>query len=175
MYVELLLLTGAGLYYLKRDEMKIRRKWKRIMESQTRFTNNLGKTLRILEIDQTEYGWDIKVEFPYSYTYEHFEKDLSIFKEGLGFDDIETEQWKNICLMRCVDKKEFSEFKPYPLPPNKILIAEGLTEPAIVDMNTYPHMLIGGDTGTGKSRLLFCILTNLIATTNQAKIYLLHT
>lgn len=174
MYVEIMALSAAGLYFLRRDEMKIKRKWSKIIASESRFTNDLGKTLKILEIDQTEYGWDIKIEFPYGYTYDHFEKDLPVFQEGLGFNSIETENWNNICLLRCVNKIEYSEFKPYPLPPNKLLIAEGLNEPIIVDMNTHPHMLIGGDTGTGKSRLLFCILTNLIATTNQAKIYLLQ-
>lgn len=174
MYVELMALSAGAYYWLKSDEIKIKRKWKQIMYSGSWFTNRLGKTIKILEIDKAEYGYDIKVEFPYSYTADDFEKDLPIFKEALHYENIETEYRDNICIMRCVTKKQFSGFRPYPLPPNKLLIAEGLNSPIVVDMNQFPHMLIGGSTGTGKSRLLFCILANLIATTNQTEIHLLQ-
>ncbi|MGK0468951.1 FtsK/SpoIIIE domain-containing protein, partial [Clostridium sp.] len=36
----------------------------------------------------------------------------------------------------------------------------------IIDLNKFPHVLIGGDTGTGKSRLLLAMITNLIYNSN---------
>lgn len=173
-YVEIMGLCAGTYYWLKKDEIKIKRKWKQIMTSGGWFTNKLGKTLKILDIDKTEYGFDIKVELPYSYTVEDLEKDLPIIREAFGYEAIDIKAYKNICTLHCIVKKEFLDFQPHPLFPNKLLIAQGLSEPIIVDMNSFPHVLIGGDVGTGKSRLLFCILTNLIATTNQAEIHLLQ-
>lgn len=174
MFVELALVGGVSLTYLKYEDMKFKRKWKQIINSGGWFTNKLGKSLKLWNIEKTDYGFDLKVELPYSYTFSDLEKDLPIFKEGLGIENIELSQKGNMCYMNCVINKEFSEFAPFPLPPNKLLIAEGLNEKIIVDMNSFPHMLIGGSTGTGKSRLLFCILSNLIATTDQAEIHLLQ-
>lgn len=41
-------------------------------------------------------------------------------------------------------------------------------------MNSFPHMLIGGDTGTGKSRILLLILTNLIKYCSNVELYMLQ-
>jgi S-DNA-T family DNA segregation ATPase FtsK/SpoIIIE len=41
-------------------------------------------------------------------------------------------------------------------------------------MNSFPHCLIGGDTGTGKSRILLLILTNLIKYCSNLELYLLQ-
>lgn len=59
------------------------------------------------------------------------------------------------------------------LPGNKILIVDGLIKTIIVDMNSFPHCLIGGDTGTGKSRILLLILTNLIKYCSYIDLHLL--
>lgn len=47
-------------------------------------------------------------------------------------------------------------------------------KPLLVDMNKFPHMLIGGDTGTGKSKFLMILLTNLIANCNDIDLYLMQ-
>ncbi|GIW49224.1 MAG: hypothetical protein KatS3mg079_700 [Caloramator sp.] len=170
-----LVLTGVAFYLYKNwDKVVIRNKWKQITHSKAEFTNRLEKTLKIWSIERTEYGHIITVELPYSYTVEKLKKDLDIFKEGLHYKSIQIESEKNIVKMYCIKEFKFKEYTPIKLPPNKLLIADGLTGPIIVDMNKFPHMLIGGDTGTGKSRILLLILTNLIMHCDDVEIYLLQ-
>ena len=174
MITEALILGGLSYIHKNRDKILIKRKWKQITFSKDEFTNKLNKTLLIHAIKRTEYGHIIRIELPYSYTLDQLEKDLSIFKEGLHYKSIQLKNENNIVDMYCVKEFKFKDFKPIKLPPNKLLIADGLIESIIVDMNKFPHCLIGGDTGTGKSRILLLILTNLIKYCNNVELYLLQ-
>lgn len=174
MITEALLLGGITYTYKNMDKIRIRRRWKQITYSKSQFTNRLEKTLKIWSIERTEYGHIIKIELPYSYTLIDLESNLDIFKEGLGYKSIQLKNESNIVYMYCVKQFKFKDFSPIRLPANKLLIADGLTKPIIVDMNKFPHMLVGGDTGTGKSRILLLILSNLINWCNNIDIYLLQ-
>ena len=174
MITEGIIITSALYFILNWDRLKIKRRWKEITFSNNKFTNKLGKTLKILDIDNTEYGYKLTIELPYSYTVEDLEKDIDIFREGLHLKSIQIESKNNVVYMHCVALYSFKDYKGIKLPPNKLLIADGLTEPIIVNMNNFPHMLIGGDTGTGKSRLLLLMLTNLIKYNSNVNIHLLQ-
>lgn len=168
-------IAGAGVaLYRNLDKIKLRRKWKEITYSKSEFTNRLEKTLKIWRIDRTPYGYDIITELPYGYTFENLNRDLDIFKEGLHFQSIQLSQINNIVIMNCVAHYKFKDYSPMQLTPNEILIADGLIKPIIVDMNSFPHCLIGGDTGTGKSRILLLIITNLIKYCSNVELYLLQ-
>lgn len=169
------ILIGAGYAtYKNLDKLQIRRKWKQICFSKSEFTNKLGKSLKILQISKTDYGHIIKIELPYSFSFEQLESSLNIFKEGLGYNSIQLEHIGNIVTMYCINNFNFKEYDPIKLTPNKILIGDSVTHPIIVDMNKFPHVLVGGDTGTGKSRILLLILTNLINTCPDVEIYLMQ-
>jgi DNA segregation ATPase FtsK/SpoIIIE-like protein len=169
------IIAGLGLLAIENFyKIRIRLKWRQITHSSTSFTNNLDKTLLIHSIKATEYGNIIRIELPYSYTFTQFEKDLDVFKEGMQYKSIQLEQDNNIVDMYCVKDYKFKDYVPIQLRPNKLLIADGLTQPIIVDMNKFPHVLIGGDTGTGKSRILLLILTNLIKYCDNVDIYMLQ-
>jgi len=174
MIAEILLIGGLYFTNKNKDKMKIRRKWKQITFSKNEFTNRLDKTLKIHHIERTEYGHIITIELPYSYTLEQLQKDLDIFKEGLSYRSIQLKSMSNIVDMYCVKEFNFKDYIPLKLPPHNLLIGDGLIQPIVVDMNKFPHMLIGGDTGTGKSRILLLILTNLIKYCCNVDIYLLQ-
>lgn len=168
-------IAGAGVaLYRNLDKIKLRKKWKQITYSKSEFTNRLEKTLKIWRIDRTPYGYDIITELPYGYTFENLNRDIDIFKEGLQFQSIQLSQVNNVVIMNCVANYKFKNYSPMQLPGNKLLIADGLIKPIIVDMNKFPHMLIGGDTGTGKSRILLLILTNLIKYCSYIDLHLLQ-
>lgn len=174
MLTEFILISAGYATYKNLDKLQIRRKWKQICFSKGEFTNKLGKSLKILQIRTTEYGHIIKIELPYSLTFEKLKSELDIFKEGLGYNSIQLDHQGNIVTMYCINKFNFKEYEPIKLPANKILIGDSIDHPIIVDMNKFPHMLVGGDTGTGKSRILLLILTNLIKYCNNVDIYLLQ-
>lgn len=168
-------IAGAGVaLWRNMDKINIHKKWNEITYSKSEFTNRLEKTLKIWKIKRTSFGYDIIVELPYGYTFSDLEKDIDIFKEGLQFQSIQLDYSNNIVIMHCVKNYEYKDYEPIKLPGSKILIADGLIEPIIVDMNSFPHVLIGGDTGTGKSRILLLILTNLIKYCGHIELYLLQ-
>ncbi|MGL5151006.1 MAG: FtsK/SpoIIIE domain-containing protein, partial [Clostridium sp.] len=170
-----LILVGSGYYVATNiDIMMLKKKWKGICNSQGKFTNQNSKTLKIINIKRTEYGYIIKVELPYSYTKTDLERDMDIFKEGLKMQSMQITSKGNVVDLYCVKEYQFHDYQPINLPPNKLLIAEGLIEPIIIDMNKFPHMLIGGDTGTGKSRILLLLLANLINHSHDVELYMLQ-
>lgn len=174
MIIEGIVLGGGYYLYKNMDKLMIKKRWNEITYSKSEFTNMLGKTLLIHSIKRTEYGHIIRVELPYGYTAENLEKNLNIFKEGLHYKSIQFKSENNIVDMYCIKDYIFKDYVPIKLPANKLLVGEGLTEPIIADMNKFPHMLIGGDTGTGKSRILLLILTNLIKHCDNVELYLLQ-
>ena len=174
MIAEAILLGCVGCVYKNRDKIQIRRKWKQITFSRREFTNRLEKTLKIHHVIRTDYGHVITIELPYGYTLEQLGKGLDIFKEGLDYSSIQLKSRNNIVDMYCIREFKFKEYIPFKLPPYKLLIADGLINPIIVNMNKFPHVLIGGDTGTGKSRVLLLMITNLIKYCENVDIYLLQ-
>ena len=174
MITEGIIITSALYFIFNWDRLKIKRRWKEITYSNNKFTNKLGKTLKILDIDNTEYGYKLTIELPYSYTVEDLEKDIDIFREGLHLKSIQIESKNNVVYMHCVALYSFKDYKGIKLPPNELLIADGLVGAIKVNMNKFPHVLIGGETGTGKSRLLLTIITNLIKYNYDVNIHLLQ-
>lgn len=174
MITESIIIGGTVYLYLNWWKFKIKNKWNKIINSKSNFTNKLGKSLKIWSISKEEYGYKLVIELPYSYTVASLEKDLDIFKEGLQLESIQIESKGNIISLSCIESFKFKEYIPIKLPANKLLIASGLIRPIIVDMNSFPHMLIGGDTGTGKSRILLLIITNLIKNCVDVDIHLLQ-
>lgn len=174
MYTEILILSGVSYLYLTHDDRKIKKRWNKIIASKSEFTNNLGKSLKILDIDHLENGIELKVELPYGYTFKKLMEHSEVFREGMGYDELSLEPDGNIVTFRFANKQKFKDYTVIPLPPNQLLFGNGQNS-IFVDMNRFPHVLIGGDVGSGKSRLLLVALTNLIATTkDEAEIYLLQ-
>lgn len=174
MITEFVVAGASVALYRNLDKIKLRRKWKQITYSKSQFTNELEKTLKIWRIDRTPYGYDIILELPYGYTFENLNRDLDIFKEGLQFKSIQLNQVHNMVIMNCVAHYEFKDYSPMQLPSNKLIICDGLIRPIIADMNKFPHVLIGGDTGTGKTRILLAILSNLINNHHYVDLHLLQ-
>ena len=169
------IIIGSSIYlYLNWWKFKIKNKWNKIINSKSSFTNKLGKSLKIWKIQKEEYGYKLVIELPYSYTFNDLEKDLDIFREGLRLSSIQIQGEGNIIELNCIEEFSFKDYVPIKLPANQLLIAAGLTNPITVNMNNFPHMLIGGDTGTGKSRILLLILTNLIKNCDDVEIHLLQ-
>lgn len=174
MIIESIIIGGTIYLYLNWWKIKIKNQWSNIMNSKTTFCNNLGTKPLILDVQKKEYGYDLIIKLPYSYITKDLDRDLQIIKEGLELAGIQKTIDDNIVTLNCIKSIEFKDYEPIKLPANELLVASGLKEPITVNMNKFPHMFIGGDTGTGKSRVLLLILTNLINTCNNVDIHLLQ-
>lgn len=77
--------------------------------------------------------------------------------------------------LKLIDNSKFE--KNYEIVTQKdyeILVGYKDYKPVLINMNRYPHLLIGGDTGTGKSKFLMILLSNLIANCQDVELYLMQ-
>ncbi len=72
--------------------------------------------------------------------------------------------------LESIKQINFKEFLPLQLKPYELQLCNNIT----INMNKFPHLLLGGDTGTGKSRVLLSILTQLINKHENIDLYMLQ-
>jgi len=176
MFVEIGLLSVIGcitykLYY--KEYLKFKKDFYNLIERIPALKNNQGEKVNLLKYDKTEYGYKIKLQLPVGISSEQFENQLLTLKQGLELTSTHLNIDNRLITLNGIKSYNFKQYEPVKLPPNKILVGEFIGERIIVDMNKFPHALICGDTGTGKSRILFTILTNLIYNA-KANLYLLQ-
>jgi S-DNA-T family DNA segregation ATPase FtsK/SpoIIIE len=142
--------------------------WRRLM-SHLGLENKLDQTYYMSDIQVKSYGFKVKI-YPYV---------------GGTLSSLEEDKTKNAIQdhFRCIfsTKREMQtglmeaqfitnqipdvEFIPIKLKPWLLYLGTGIDgEIVTVDMLSYPHILDQGATNSGKSRLMDCIITNLIAT-----------
>lgn len=113
-------------------------------------------------------------------------KNVYSIPSGLSYEDIKKKQNElstafkiplnvlnnNNYTFTLEEEKEtvLGQFIPLELKPNELMFCENI----IVDMNKFPHCLIGGDTGSGKSRILLTLLTQLINKHDDVDLHLLQ-
>jgi len=171
MYWELATCTGCvyGILKLyKFEDKKVKSNFREIVEKAGLFNNN-HQSLRVRKIDNLEYGYNLTVGVPYGLGLEDVEKLKDILLTNTGAKEIVFNRLKNKSMIDITFiTKPFNniEYEPIKLRPYEIYVGYTYSKNVIISMNKFPHVLIGGDTGTGKSRLLLVILTNLIYNSN---------
>jgi S-DNA-T family DNA segregation ATPase FtsK/SpoIIIE len=164
-------LTGVAFNFKNADKNKIRDNFMKIVYRSS-LINRQKEVPQIKEIKLTDYGYFIVISLPWGIVFDEFEKELDVFKEGLKLDSIHATGEKGIVEMNCIKNYNFKTYGPVKLNPYEILIGDRFGSQIKVNMNNFPHVLLGGDTGSGKSRLLLVLLTNLIQ--SNVDIYLLQ-
>lgn len=133
------------------------------------------KDFYILETRLTDYG----VEFVISLKDREF-KDLESLQDILQNNfkaKIDIKQNLNYCTATVtIIKKRITndmKFEPYETKPHELYFGiDNTFKPIVVSMHQYPHILISGATGSGKSQELKSILTNLIANNEERDVNL---
>lgn len=136
------------------------------------------KDFYILETRLTDYGF----EFVISLKDREF-KDLESLQDILQNNfkaKVEIKQNLNYCTATVtIIKKRITndmKFEPYETKPHELYFGMDNTfKPIVVSMHQYPHILISGATGSGKSQELKSILTNLIANNTDRDVNLYFT
>lgn len=129
-----------------------------------------NKEFYIIATQLTGYG----TEFIVSLKNKEF-KELESLKDLLKNNfkgDIEIEQNNNGTAIVRVIKKELNEkFSPVKIKPYEVYLGlDNYFKPIIVNLNQYPHILISGATGSGKTQELKLMLTNLINSNSERDI-----
>jgi S-DNA-T family DNA segregation ATPase FtsK/SpoIIIE len=167
-----MILEGIGLTacsyiiykYYDKERRDLRVQWKKIMQENS-MVNDDGVTYTLAKVNPTEYGFLCIVAIPPGYSFEELKNKLEILQSGLkGIVDLEHNVfngWITLKLYR--NPLKDLTFEPIPTKPNEVYIGYTFNKHVIVDMNTHPHLLIAGINGSGKTRGLYCTLTNMIA------------
>lgn len=177
MIVELLV-SGASYYlldlYQKKDFKSYKKEFDVAIERLPVLKNNKNETLLLISYDSEPYGYKIKFYLPIGITTDTLQNNYLEFKQAFKLSSFHFFEEERLITLYAIKQYDFKPFKPYKLKPNEILIGEFIGKYIVIDMNKFPHCLIGGDSGTGKSRILFTILTNLISSSNKINLYLLQ-
>ena len=130
---------------------------------------------RLIEDKKIMNGHILKISIPATSSFENFEKKKAQLEDHLGaIIELEKIRFTSMLIAKCINqdigKYKFNIVKGLE---NKLFIAREFDgTPFFLDLDKEAHLLIGGQTGTGKSFLLASILTNLIATNKNIEIYL---
>lgn len=171
-------LFASGNYlvnkFINKDFNTFKKQFDKIIERIPDIKNNQDEKINLLTYEPEDFGYTIKFMLPVGVNSEALEKHLLTIKQALKLASAFLIVNNRLITLHAILNYEFKPYMPLRLPPNKLMIAEFMNEHIIVDMNKFPHVLVCGDTGTGKSRILFTILTNLIYSSNRVNIYLLQ-
>lgn len=125
--------------------------------------NHNDNTYKLRDIKKTNYGYCSRVMIPNGKNHEELEELKTTLEDNLKAS-IELENKNYQCYMKVIENK-FNNviYTPVKLKPNEIFLGYDISGKITkVDMHKHPHVLIAGLTGSGKSRLMMIILTNLI-------------
>lgn len=176
-------LAALGTYgILSYDELQLQGRFRNIMltsqscrvEKENMFDLNFNskskpkkiiKTFALTDITKTDYGYMARVNIPDGLSHVELEKMKTTLEDNFKCNIEITHDIREGTFIKFIEKSfKDIDYKPVECKPNEILLGYDITEkPFIVDMNRKPHVLIAGQTGTGKSRLAMIILANLIA------------
>lgn len=172
MLTELIVSAGVmgGYLYYKNPKVVFRKAVNNMLASNSSFYNKQGQQVRLVKIKDNIITLDIR--------------------NVLGLEDfLKKQDYIETCLCSKVSIKQAGKyvevelkkarkiinFEPVQTKEHEVLCGydeEG--SPIIVDMNKFPHILIGGDTGTGKSIFLMLTLANLINQYDNVELYMLQ-
>lgn len=114
---------------------------------------------------------------PYGIGFEEIEQLRNILMMNLGAVEIEFERDERLSMIdiTVITKPLFDlKYEPLRTEPHEIYVGYNYKRRVLIDLNTHPHVLIGGETGSGKSRLLLLILTNLINQHKDIDLYMIQ-
>ena len=173
MLTELIVSAGVigGYFYYKNPKVVFRKAVNNMLDSNSSFFNKQGQQVRLVKIKDNIITLDIR--------------------NVLGLEDfLKKQDYIETCLCSKISIKQAGKYVEIELKnkPKKLLnftiaptkeyeLLCGYNEegsPIIANMNKFPHILIGGDTGTGKSIFLMLTLANLINQYDNIELYMLQ-
>jgi energy-coupling factor transporter ATP-binding protein EcfA2 len=170
------MLVALTVIYLYDTGYLYKRKFRQVCEKSGLY-NKEHQSLRVHRVEQFDFGYKLRIGVPYGISFDQIQKMENTFLTNLGACQIGIERDKAHSMIdMLVYEKSLSDLKYEPIDtiPNELYIGYNHVEHLKVDMNRFPHLLIGGESGSGKSRLILLMLTNLIHNHKNVDIYLIQ-
>lgn len=164
---------GFILYRAAKDEYY---KYKNLIEElpakNKSFTNAAGNRIKFINYKDNV----IRLDIAGICGADAVESQKDFLKSYFRVKDIEfTDNLNGKIDLKLIDNSKFEKnFEVIPQKEYEVLVGYKDYKPIFINMNSFPHLLIGGNTGTGKSRFLMMLLSNLIANCQDVDLYLMQ-
>lgn len=154
-----------------RERRDIKKIWKEIMQ-ENGLVNEKGLTYNLARIEPAEYGHMLIVGIPIGFSFEELASKKDILESSLkGVIEMDFNKFNGWIKMKLIKKPlQNLKFEPVKTKPYELYIGYTYYKHVIVNMNTLPHLLIAGINGSGKTRGLYCLLTNLFHNYSEREI-----
>lgn len=166
-------IAGLLLYRSAKDEYyKYKGMVEALPDKNKSFTNASGNKIKFINYKDNV----IRLDIAGICGADTVESQKDFLKSYFRVKDIEfTDNLNGKIDLKLIDNSKFE--KNYEIVPQKdyeVLTGYKDYTPNLINMNRFPNMLIGGDVGTGKSRFLMVLLSNLIANCPDVDLYFMQ-
>lgn len=175
-YFALSLATAGAYYVFNWREELIRMRFRTIAVKSGIF-NKKEQSFRVHQVNIYKWGFNCTVGIPFGLSIKTLEDKADFFRTGFGAKELKIERMPKASMAKLTFiQKPLQEVTYEPIECEGHEIYPGFNHIANrkISLNKFPHVLIGGSTGTGKSRLMLCILTNLIANNKNIEIFIMQ-
>lgn len=151
-----------------RESQKIRKDFREICEK-AGIKNTKDEYCKCHRVDFNEYGFIIKASIPFGLGVEDIEKNEDVFRTNLRAKKVNFQRQEDHCMVDIeviTEKIKELQYEVMEAAATEIYCGYNVKGHIKVEMKTYPHILLTGGSGTGKSRLLFILLVNLLQKKN---------
>lgn len=179
MFVELSVAGGVVYLYnrfiLNSNYYKYKRLVKDLALNNASFSNSNNSSIRFIDFKDSDYTKRLIVNINKVLGFEELQKKkdylVSYFEcKDIIFTKLEN---TNIQLDLIYSKKPIGDYTCVEQKDYEVLVGfDSDNNPVLVNMNDFPHVVIGGQTGTGKSRFLMQLLTNMVNKCKDIELYL---
>lgn len=167
---------GIGIYALYRSAKDEYYKYKGMVEAlpdkNKSFVNASGNKIKFINYKDNV----LRIDIAGVCGADTVESQKDFLKSYFRVKDIEfTDNLNGKIDLKLIDNSKFEKnFEVIPQKEYEVLVGYKDYKPIFINMNSFPHLLIGGNTGTGKSRFLMMLLSNLIANCPDVDLYLMQ-
>lgn len=160
MITELALATGlcCGYKYLQSNKRQVKKVINDVFEN-----NNLD--YKIIDAKENDIGCEVIVSL-YGTGFQKLNDSKDLLESSLGYavEIKQNDNLKTATINIVVDKlTDAVKFIPVKIKPHEIYVGQSyMRKNLIVNLNQYPHILVSGQTGCGKTEVIRLMLTNLI-------------
>jgi DNA segregation ATPase FtsK/SpoIIIE, S-DNA-T family len=181
MITELLIMTATTYGYRKikssfthSGEKELKNRWLASMiGSGVKNKNENEETFEIVDVKETQYGYNCKIQIPFGLSYDKLESLLPTIETNMAsMCELSKDKFDTYATLKIINNPlnnlqyEVPKTKAYEL----FLGYKYTGESFKLNMLEDTHLLIGGIRGSGKSRLIFIILTTLFKNHNENEI-----
>lgn len=166
-------IAGLLLYRSAKDEYyKYKGMVEALPDKNKSFTNASGNKIKFINYKDNV----IRLDIAGICGADTVESQKDFLKSYFRVKDIEfTDNLNGKIDLKLIDNSKFEKnFEVIPQQEFEILTGYKDYKPNLVNMNRFPNVLIGGDVGTGKSRFLMVLLSNLIANCPDVELYFMQ-